>query len=165
MLNVSVDIINQRSPYQVTVTPKGALSFKSQYGLEYEVGFVEDKSFAESGVYQFYIFERNNRKFIKDDKIRETVCIIIEEAFMQSQFVMVYFCDIEDGRQAVRNKMFAMWFSEFEHKNKFTMLTSKISVDSVDYFASLVLRNDNPDFVNITHNYLTFINELSDKLN
>ena len=52
MKELSITSINYKAPLQVTLTGNGAFEFYAE-NSRYIVGFVEDQTIMESGVYQF----------------------------------------------------------------------------------------------------------------
>lgn len=90
-----------------------------RYGLVYEVGFVEDYTFFDKNTYQFFIVEKNGSRFLKDPLVKETVWAIIEVFFRENSNVLLYVCDTSDGRQASRDRLFDIWFYEYEKQEEY----------------------------------------------
>lgn len=61
MIELSLSAINVKSPYKMSQTANGSFLFVTDYGKEYEVGFVEDEMFSFPDVYQLFIKD-NDRK-------------------------------------------------------------------------------------------------------
>ncbi|MDO4181904.1 MAG: DUF6169 family protein, partial [Bacteroidales bacterium] len=82
----------------------------------YEVGFVEDYTFMDSGAYQFYILEMTGSRFKEDPFVKQTICTIIEVFFEENDLVLLYICDMSDGKQSIRNRLFSKWYHEYENR-------------------------------------------------
>lgn len=64
MYCLSIEQINQISPYKVEAASDGnSLIFHTQYGLTYEVGFVEDYTFFDENAYQFLLWRKMESAF------------------------------------------------------------------------------------------------------
>lgn len=163
-MTLAINRINIHAPYPVEVEGDTAVRFITDYGIEYSVGFAEDYSFMEDGVYQFYISNMTHAPPPNDVKVRLTIEAIIEEFFFQEPAVMLYICDTMDSRQAVRDRLFRHWFEEYVNRNQFHMKNASVEFDEVSYFATILLRCDHPNFINITNSFDRFIAELPDKI-
>lgn len=163
-MNLSTERINSLSPYKVFLKDNGSLCFKTQSGSVYEVGFVEDYTFMDENAYQFFIMELEGNHSVKDEWVRQTIWVIIETFFLENNPVVLYICDMSDGKQAVRNRLFSMWYYEYENKNDFTFLSTRVEVEETDYYASVIIKNSNPQLEEIIESFEMFIQELKEKL-
>ena len=78
--------------------------------------------------------------------------------------VLDYICATEDHRQASRDRMFHQWFETSMGKEQYCLRSMSINIDGVDYFASVIMRNDNPRFAAMTEAIDRFIEDFQDKL-
>lgn len=163
-MELSLERINAFSPYKVSLKDNGSLSFCTQYGSVYEVGFVEDYTFMDENAYQFFIIEVEGNHSAKDDLIRKTIWIIIETFFSENNPVVLYICDMSDGKQAVRNRLFSMWYHKYENKNNFTYLSTNVNIEETAYYASVIVKNSNPQLEEIKESFNIFIADLKEKL-
>lgn len=163
-MTLSISRINLHAPYAVEVEGDTSIRFITDYGIEYSVGFAEDYSFMDNGVYQFYISNMTHVPSPNDAKVRLTIEAIIEEFFFQEPAVMLYICDTMDHRQAVRDRLFRRWFEEYASKDLYQLKNASVVFDDVSYFASILLRRDHPIFDSITSSFDRFIAELPDKI-
>ena len=163
-MNLSTKRINAFSPYKVFLKDNGSLCFKTQSGSVYEVGFVEDYTFMDENAYQFFIMELEGNHDVKDEWVRQTIWVIIETFFLENNPVVLYICDMSDGKQAVRNRLFSMWYYEYENKDDFTFLSARVEVEKTDYFASVIIKNSNPQLEEIIESFEIFINDLKEKI-
>lgn len=81
--------------------------FITDHALVYEAGFIEDYSLVEEDGYQFYLKEITGKSADADPKIMQTIWAVFEEFFAQNESVVLYICDITDGHQAARARIFA----------------------------------------------------------
>jgi len=159
MINLSVNAINQRSPYKLEQTGDTTFMFETKHGVVYSVGFMQDVSFFSEGVYQFYLINLSGKTIGGDDDISETVKVIIEEFFAQEEVVMLYICDTADGRQAARDRLFRAWFYSFEESKSYTLYTEGMTIDKVRYLSSVLLRRDHPMLIQVLNKFHNFIAE------
>lgn len=164
MLNFFLDRINTKAPYKVLEQTEGTLSFTTDNGLCYDAGFVEDYSFMEEGVFQFFISERSGKRATKDMKVKETVVTIIEAFFEYNEYALLYICDTSDGKQQLRNRLFEMWYNTFSYKKEYTRLSASIMVEDVSFYASVIIKNSNKNFALVSSEFNRFVVEIHDKL-
>lgn len=164
MLRLSIEAINRRSPYQVTVSSDGSFCFTTDESQTYEVGFVEDYMFSMGNVYQIFLMPKEGQNLTKDNKMQQVVTVIIEEFFQSNDVLLDYICETRDGRQAARNRLFSRWFSQYPDHDKFTLRTIEIEYDGQLYYASAILRNDNPHYREYIDAIERFRKEMTEKL-
>ena len=157
MIQLSAETINTRSPYKVIKEDNNIFIFKTKCGIVYSAGFIQDTSFMEDGVYQFFLINKSRKKGPKDEDIFETVKVIIEEFFAQKESVMLYICDTADGRQASRDRLFRAWFYSYIESDSYTMCTDTMTIDNVRYFSSILLRRNNPMLIQVLNKFHNFI--------
>ncbi len=163
MNKLSITSINNRAPLQVTSTGNGAFEFYAE-DSKYIVGFVEDQTIMESGVYQFFIENANDTKNTLSDKVYQTIVAIVEEFFTENDSAILYICDIRDGRQSARDRLFAMWFNSYEGRFNYTLSRVSLRIEDTDYYASLLISNSNPSYVEVLTAFNDFVREFPGKL-
>ena len=146
VIDLPIERVNALSPYKVYINNNGSLGFETQYGSVYEVGFVEDYTFMDENAFQFFILESQGKHSVKDP------------------LVILYICDMSDGKQAIRNRLFSMWYYEYEQRESFTFLSTKVEVESTDYYASVLVKNSNPQLEDIKVAFNSFIENMKEKL-
>lgn len=161
---ISAVVINKTSPYIVIQTTQSSVQFATEHGLLYEVGFVEDYSLGIDGVFQFYITNVNNTYSIRDEKIRGTIWAVLENFFAENEYAMLYICDVSDGRQTARNRLFRTWFAEYSSNEQYKLLTAEASYMGEQYFASLLTKRSNPLYDQYSVKFAEFENNLKEKL-
>lgn len=160
MLSLSVNSINETSPYKVENSGEGSFMFVTDHGVKYEVSFIVDYTLDLENIYQFCIDNVENKQQPRDVKVRDTVIAIIGEFFKNNHLCMLYICDTSDGRQSARHRIFSLWFSEAGAKDIYTYLPAHIQVEGIDYFASLILSRQHPEYDKIATTFRNFEEDL-----
>lgn len=163
-LNFSLSELNKKSPYMLESTGMYSFTFVTEQGKKYEIGFIQDLMISDEGVYQFFITTEDQFKTVLDRKIQQTVFVVIEEFFKNEGVVLDYICATEDHRQASRDRMFQLWFANSSEKEHYFMRKMSVKIDEIEYFSSVVMRNDNPRFDAMTEAIERFIQDFQDKL-
>jgi len=141
-----------------------SFTFITEQGKKYEIGFIQDLMISDEGVYQFFITTEDEFKTTFDRKIQETVLVVLEEFFKNEGVVLDYICATEDNRQASRDRMFQQWFSHSLEKDSYCMRNLSIKIDNVEFFSSVIIRNDNPRFEAMNEAVDRFMQDFQDKL-
>ncbi|MBQ7869239.1 MAG: hypothetical protein IJ355_02745 [Prevotella sp.] len=164
MIQISLSNINLRAAYHVTSPENGQFVFTTDQGKTYKIGFIQDYMISDDGVYQFFINTEDDFKTAPDKRVRQTVMVVLEEFFRQKEVVLDYICDTGDNRQAARSRIFSSWFRLFANQNLFTLRPMSVKDEGIEFFAAVVLRNDNPRFSNIIDAIQQFEKQIKDKL-
>ena len=161
---VPVVTINEKSPYEVKVVGQNDFLFYTCHGIKYNVGFAFDNMVYAKGCYQFYIINVNNAKFIRDPLVSETIEAIMETFFDQEPSILLYICDMIDGRQALRNRLFRSWYSKSKNKDRYTFVNRSMDYENVTYYGSILLRKDHPSHDEVIMQFNDYIDSLPAKL-
>ena len=143
-MKLSADKINETSPYWVIPLDEKSFRFRTDKGVVYVVGFYADNIFSINDAYHFYISNANHQHGPNDPKVLATVIAVIEEFFRQEPMVMLYICDPRDHRQSARNRLYLRWFNDYINSSDFRLYSESVMYKSVDYYAGLIMRKDNP---------------------
>lgn len=144
-INLSLSSINNKAPYPVHTLNGYSFLFTTQYGLEYEVGFVEDYMLSDDGlVFQFFITAGEYNRSPRDGNVYMTVVAILEEFFRRKELSVVYICDRHDGRQSIRQRLFRIWLSNYYEKDLYELVSKTLTVEDIGYTANLLIRKDSP---------------------
>ena len=155
ILHLSLERINSgETPYQVEPTEQnGFYQFFTDGGVHYSVGFMEDDVLLSKNSYQLIIANINN-----------TIVSIVDEFFRCNNSTLLYICETGDNKQRMRSRLFEYWFSTYNRKALFTMISSSIvDAEGVVNFATIILRNDNPELSEIIVEFTESIQLLSQK--
>ena len=138
--------------------------FFTDGGVHYSVGFMEDDVLLSKNSYQLIIANINNHKSPRDRKVRDTIVSIVDEFFRCNNSTLLYICETGDNKQRMRSRLFEYWFSTYNRKALFTMISSSIvDAEGVVNFATIILRNDNPELSEIIVEFTESIQLLSQK--
>ena len=162
-MNLSLDAINNHSPYAVQKIDESTYTFTTKSGIVYCVGFVRDESFMSEGAYQFFINNTSGKNAPQDMNVSKTIQALIVEFFNHEPVVMLYICDTKDEKQAVRNRLFRIWFEAYVSHAEFSMYNEQIEFEGVVYFASVLLKKDHPLHNEVIANFHDFIFSLPEK--
>lgn len=165
MQSLSLEHINEKSSYQVEPTDKdGFYQFFTNGGVHYFIGFMEDDVLFVKNSYQLIIANLNNHKSPRDCKVRDTIVSIVDEFFNRNNSTLLYICETGDDKQRMRSRLFEYWFSTYNRKALFTMMSSSIvDADGIVNFATIILRNDNPHLSEVVTEFTESIQLLSQK--
>ncbi len=163
-LTFSLSELNKKSPYILESSGMYSFSFITEQGKKYEIGFIQDLMISDDGVYQFFITTEDQFKTVLDNKIKKTVLVVIEEFFKNEGAVLDYICATDDNRQASRDRMFHQWYSNSLDKEDFCLRSMHLKIDEIEYFSSVIMRNDNPRFEAMNEAVDRFIEDFQDKL-
>lgn len=156
--------INEKAPYTVKLLGENSYCFTTDYGIYYEIGFIQDYMLDIDNVYQFFLLTKNGVKPDKDPKILVTVYAVLEEFFQDGNLILDYVCYTNDGRQEARSRLFYHWFDVNPKSPGFTCSRIITSCDGVGYYAAVVVRNDNPHYRECMEAIDSFIKNINDKL-
>ena len=155
MKQLSLDTINSSSPYEVYWHEKShTYRFKTDYDVVLAIGFDEDDMIETAESYVFSIINVNNVPSPRDMKMRDTVMLIMEDFFNMNEAALLYICESGDGRQQMRGRLFEFWFSTYRMKDDFLLMPVSIEdMEGQENFAALIIRKDNPKFVDIVSEF------------
>lgn len=163
MIPLDLNRLNVRIPYSVWQVSDGAYGFKTDFEVLYRIIFTPDQTIWEGGAYEFGIFNENQKSSPSDKQLRETIFGIIEEFFASNPEILLYQCETGDNRQAIRDRLFLYWFSEYEHSDKYYIKVSEIKAEGISNFAAIIVQRNNPDLENIISDFDNFVGFLKQK--
>ena len=152
MITLSLDAINQVSPYKVVMTD-GDYDFVTSEGVRYSASFLEDIPMGGCDTYQFGFRRKDDQHTNYDTNVKTTLLAIIKQFFIENQNVLLYICDTSDGREAKRNRLFVRWFEEFANPVQFTMCTASAIVENQGFYAAIIVENCNPKLEAIINDF------------
>ena len=156
-MNLSLDHINAKSPYQLVKLTDLTFAFTTDGGIRYSVGFYADTLFMKEGAYHFFIDNTEGEHGPHDSKIVDVVVAVLEEFFDQEPSVMLYICDPVDHRQAARNRLYTIWYQAYAMSHNLTMYSDSVKIDNEVYYAGLLMRHDHPHHDEILSAYQEFL--------
>lgn len=165
MTELSLSKINSQSGYTVmTAEHEGFFEFFTDFGVHYSVGFMPDDCLLSEEAYHLIIANVNNRKSPRDVKVRNTVLSVVDDFFEKNNTTLLYICETGDKKQSMRKRLFEYWFSTYKYKDNFTLISSSvIDLDGLLNHATIIIRNDNPNFAKVIIEFTDTIKLLSMK--
>ncbi len=160
MNKLDLDAINDSAPYQVWQKTERDFLFKTDYGIVYKIGFIDDDTIWPTGAYQFLIINESNLSSPNDKKLQQTIFRIIEAFFQRNPEILLYLCETGDGKQALRSRLFIRWFKEYSCHNDFYFDTIEMKAEGVDNFAAIIVQKSNPMIDQIISEFNEVIEEL-----
>lgn len=163
MTLISTILINQASPYNVQIIDDGfSLGFTTDCNISYKIAFTEDSSIYEKDAFMFYI-GAEDKPLGRDCKIADTIYAILNSFFEDKRRILLYFCDMKDHRQALRDRLFNIWYENYPDNNLFRKITIAIEVETEMYFVSLIVSEFHPEIETICNQFELYLNELKSK--
>lgn len=126
--------------YDITETEYG-YKFTTILGVDYFLTFISYPSvsdFLATNIYMFNI-ERNDRNESgqDDEKVRNTILYVLDTFFSRHEDALITICDIVDGKQFARKRLFDSWFNKY-NDNRLMKLEADCEIDGIPTFASLL---------------------------
>jgi hypothetical protein len=144
MKPLSLDHINERSPYYVMLSPKDNYIFETERGIHYSISFEEETPIGGCDSYQFIMEKIDKVRSSHDAKVEQTILAILDEFFAEHLDVLLYMCDDSDGREANRNRLFLAWFKKHAAPERFTIRAASAIVEGKGFYAAIIVENRNP---------------------
>lgn len=156
-MRLSVDNINQASPYWVIQLDDMTFRFITKNGVVYRVGFYKDPYFLGDRAYHFFISNENDVMTPKDTDVYRVITCVLEEFFSQDASVMLYICDPYDHREAIRDNLYKRWFNSYPRHDELTLQAEELSFDGYIVYTGMILRKDHPDYDELLNKYEAFV--------
>ena len=160
MIPLSLQKINEVSPYKVSmVISPNTYRFVTDYDVEIAISFDLDELLETGEAYMFNITNVNKQRSPRDTKVRDTVIAIIDNFFETNAVALLYICETGDRKQALRNRLFESWFAYANAKEQYIIMVANIhDLEDVDNYAAMILRKDNPHFVDYVSEFNNTVN-------
>ena len=156
-MRLSVDNINQTSPYWVMQLDDMTFRFATKNGVVYRVGFYKDQYFLGDRAYHFFIANETNTITPKDNDVYKVITCVIEEFFRQDKSVMLYICDPHDHREAIRDNLYKRWFNSYPKHDELTLQAEELDFEGYIVYTGMILRNDHPEYEELLATYKAFV--------
>ena len=129
--------------YEVQENENG-YQFTTMAGVNYFLTFFSYPTvsdFLSTNVYMFNIdrasFPYAPNSGQDDIKVRNTILYVLELFFQEHEDALITICDVVDGKQFARKRLFDSWFQKFNN-NRLIKLESECQIDDVPTFVSLL---------------------------
>lgn len=125
------DIVENEYGYQFSTTT----------GVNYFLTFLSYPTvsdFLSTKIYMFNIERSNYIDGGQDDiKVRNTIIYVLDHFFSEHENALITICDIVDGKQFARKRLFDSWFQKFNNK-RLIKIESECFIDNVPTYVSLM---------------------------
>ena len=155
--------INRLAPYKVWTENGRDYLIETNRGQIFVIGFMDDYSIWPTGAYQFTINNQSHQPSPLDNKLRETIFLLIEAFFTANPDILLYICETGDGRQAFRSRLFIRWFNIYSGRDAYVMQTAEVKEGKTKNFAALIVQKSNPRLEEILAEFNETISILTNK--
>ena len=115
--------------------------FSTTTGVNYFLTFLSYPTvsdFLSTKIYMFNIERSNYIDGGQDDiKVRNTINNVLDHFFSEHENALITICDILDGKQFARKRLFDSWFQKFNNK-RLIKIESECFIDNVPTYVSLM---------------------------
>jgi len=153
MIQLSIDLINSKSPYEVYYAPNGDFVFATDFDIHYLISFENEEPLGGCDTLQFVIQKIEKKRSPHDPKVEQTILTIIQEFFAENLNVLLYICDDSDGKEASRHRLFLNWFQKNADPERFTIRTAHATIENKGFYAAIIVENRNPLLENIIEDF------------
>ena len=97
-------------PYNYYKSDDATYYFETENGLKYKAYFIE----FPSAFYKLYSFSFDREEGIApyDHRVKDTIVTILADFFDTENYILGYTCDVTDGREMARKRLFDNWFKK-----------------------------------------------------
>ena len=122
-------------PYKIQKADDATYYFETSYGLKYKAYFIE----YPADTYELYSFsfEKEESRAFYDPRIKDTIITVLENFFESKNSILGYTCDVTDGREMARKRLFDLWFKQVQNK-----CLRKIDFQADNIYVSLIVKNN-----------------------
>lgn len=153
MIELSLEALNKKSPYQITIAEDGGYDFITSKDIHYTIYFDDDQPLGGCDTYQFIIQKVEHQRSPHDPKVEQTILTIVNQFFAEYLNVLLYICDDSDGREAKRNRLFLSWFNKSAEPGRFTIRAANTVIEGHGFYAAIIVENRNPKLEAITKEF------------
>ncbi len=123
-------------PYDFLKEGDSTYYFNTDNGLKYKAYFVEfSASFYKLFSFSFDKEEGGGAPF--DPRVKDTIISVLRDFFDTENYVLGYTCDVTDGKEMARKRLFDRWF---EQENDGSL--RKIDFQTDNIFVSLIVNKE-----------------------
>lgn len=127
--------------YEITEIENG-YQFIAETNIAYFVVFVSYPILSD--IFPTSIFMLNIDRYVptgmkghaNDGKVRDTIISILESFFTKHEEALITICDVVDGKQFARKRLFERWFDLYNN-DRLCRIDAKCIVDNSETYASL----------------------------
>ena len=127
--------LHSRHPYDFRKAEDAVYYFETENGLKYKAYFIE----FPSTFYKLYSFsfDKEEGDAPYDQRVEDTIVAILADFFDTENYVLGYTCDVTDGHEMARKRLFNRWFAQANDGS-----LRKIDFQTDNIFVSLIVNRD-----------------------
>ena len=132
--------------------------FVTEKGVVYSVTFLSYPSVSDYLLVNTYMFniERvtmsDEREGQNDVRVRNTVLYVLHRFFQLNHDAIITICDMSDGKQKARKRLFDSWFNQFNN-GSLVKIDAECEIGEMTTFASLLYSSENPSAADLKRNF------------
>lgn len=84
MIELSLETLNKKSPYKITLAEDGGYDFITSIGIHYTIYFDDDQPMGGCKTYQFIIQKVEHQHSPHDPKVEQTILNIVDQFFQNT---------------------------------------------------------------------------------
>ena len=122
-------------PYDFRKADDATYYFETDNGLKYRAYFIE----FPSTFYKLYSFsfEKEEGNAPYDPRVQDTIITVLADFFDAENYILGYTCDVTDGREMARKRLFDRWFKQANDNS-----LRKIDFQTDNIYVSLIVNRD-----------------------
>ena len=122
-------------PYNFKKADDATYYFETENGLKYKAYFIE----FPSTFYKLYSFSFDKLEGCApyDPRVRDTIVTILADFFDADNYILGYTCDVTDGREMARKRLFDRWFAQADDNS-----LRKIDFQTDNIYVSLIVNRN-----------------------
>jgi hypothetical protein len=133
---------NLQLPYNVAQKEDGTYFFQTINGISYIAYFIDISFDSDIPLYSFS-FEPENGKGVYDERIATTILHILHKFFESHLNSMLFVCDVSDGKEKGRLRLFNRWYEEFHGYDILLKMDYQATLPDYNLLASLLIHKEN----------------------
>jgi hypothetical protein len=149
--------LNSQRPYKVEQS-ENIYHFTTISGVSYIAYFIEIDSAEINNLYSFsFETDSNNTPF--DPRTSVTVIKILQDFFENHQNSMLFVCDVSDGKQQARLRLFDQWYKQ-HGQHQLVKIDHQEKLPDYQLLASLLFSKNHPEKDKILAHFHGFIDSM-----
>jgi hypothetical protein len=159
--------------YKVVVDNSGLIyKFNTKNDILYKITFSDASSYFCDSPYKNQLGEVFSLSIEKvslerepfDAEVRNTVDVILQHFFLDTQKSLLYVCDTLDKKEYKRLMKFNKWYFDSRYKDNVAKMDESVTdQDGITYYSTLLFHNQNPFRLQLFQAHHDFIDSLRNK--
>ncbi|HFK5512758.1 TPA: DUF6169 family protein [Elizabethkingia anophelis] len=145
-----------------------AYEFKTENAILYRVAFIIDNGMfpkisetEDNYIYHLVIEKLTEVHEPFDNKVGNTISLVIEEFFKNRKNSLIYFCNNSDDRGHVRAAKFERWYNNSNYKEYVYKESIKLDFEDSSLYTGYLIHKENPYYYELLDLYRNLGEEAS----